>query len=236
MKDFTELVDNVDFQKNTQENPQNLIEDITPSEINEKPTIEPYMLESPNFVGYENIEDQEHMYNLCSFGIFNPSITSLVDLGCGRGDFGHYVKSTINSNINYIGVDVNPVMINTGNEKYKNKFTDPDSFKLINANYYDNLEIKGDWVVNLTNLTIPYGYHNGDSMEQFKDLLEISLQICEVGCVFMLLNDKQQFPGYFQYNIGSLTNYLDQIGVRYAVDYTDKIHIFKLVIFKQPFI
>lgn len=196
--------------------------------------ISDYMLTDPHFVGFESNEQQERIYRLASFGVINNTTTSVIDLGCGRGDFGSYIKKVINPDISYTGVDVNPLMERICFTKYAELSN--NNLKFIVDNYYNlNSDTKFDWVFNNINCTIPYGYHNGDKWQQLFDLIDISIEISKVGVVFLLLNDKTSYDGFYQYNTGELISYLDKKNFRYAVDYSDIYDVFKLIIFKQPF-
>ncbi len=203
-------------------------------EDNQSNKISEYMISDSNFVGYENQEQQESVYNLATFGIITPNVnTSITEFGCGRGDLCSFILKTINPNVKYTGVDVNQLMIDIGKTKY------PD-YNLITKNYHDidiNTEQNfiSDWVFNVINLTVPYGYYNGEPFQQFVETLEISLENCNHGVVFILLNNKSEFPGYIQYDTSELIQHIDKLNLRYAVDNTDFKDIFRLVIFKNPF-
>lgn len=197
--------------------------------LSENIDISPYMLTDSNFVGYESLDQQEHIYRLSAFGVLNNESKSVLDLGCGRGDFGSYIRKVINPNIEYTGVDVNKLMIDIGQTKYNDlTFIVEDYFNLNHQSEYE-------WVFNNINCTIPYGYHTGDKWEQLYDLINKSLTYCTVGCVFMLLNDKTTFDGFYQYNPGELISYINKLNLRYAVDNTDIHDLYKLVIFKHQF-
>lgn len=197
--------------------------------------ISPYMLSDSNFVGYESVEQQEQIYKMATYGVINPETKSVLDLGCGRGDLGSFINRIISPDVKYQGIDVNQLMIDIGQEKYP---TDVKS--LFQLNYYElkdtiNSDLTSDWVFNITNLTVPYGYHNGNQLEQFKDLLDISLTYCNIGTVFMLINTRSEFDGYYQYETSEIVKIIESLGLRYAIDNTDLKDIFKLVIFKQNF-
>lgn len=242
MKDISSLVPNVsnDFKQEIIEPtppPENIntITDI-PDEI----VISDYMVRDSNFVGYESIEQQEQIYRMSTYGILSPLLPgrSVLDLGAGRGDLGSFISRVIDPRMQYNGVDVNKLMIDIGNQKNSER----DTFQLNQLNYFDlkgNSEkypnLISDWVFNVTNLTIPYGYHNGDKMEQFNDLLDISLEYSIIGAVFMLINTRSEFDGYYQYNTADIINILESRNLKYAIDNTDLRDIFKLVIFKQNF-
>lgn len=214
---------------NTVLNTDNQLEQIA----GHKPEITNYMLDESNFVGYESKEQQEHVYRLASFGVITPVTKSVLDLGCGRGDFGSYIKRVINQDIKYTGIDVNPLMVQIGTAKHAELGENGLQFKI--ADYFNFTPTdEYEWVFNNINCTIPYGYHTGDKWAQLLDLIKKSIEYCTIGCVFILLNDKRSYDGFFQYNPGELINLLGD--VRYAIDNTDMQDVFKLVIFKQPFI
>lgn len=205
------------------------IADIEADDIPEQVIINDYMINDSNFTGYETTEIQESIYRLATFGLLARA-KSVLDLGCGRADLYSYISKTVNPDIVYYGVDVNKLMLDVARRKYPNA----PNLNLLEQNYFSNEELPVcDWVLNLTNLTVPYGYHDGDAMQQFIELLYISLEQCTQGTIFVLLNDRSSYPGYYQFKVADIVNKLEEMGLRYGIDNSDDMtDIFKLVILK----
>lgn len=203
------------------------------TEMLEEPgEIPEYMLEDPRWVGYPDKKLQEEIYRTAAFGLIGIGNESILDVGCGRGDFGHYLKSTINPDIEYIGIDANPHMINAGRQKY------PD-LSLSTRQFDINDEDNGatyDWVTHITDLTVDYGFIGQTNQYDYLDaIIRKSLSKAKIGTVFILLNDSNRTDEYLHWNIGSVAQMLLFMGVRFAIDNTDFPNMYKLIIFKNPF-
>lgn len=218
------------------------IQELEPEVRNEEQPIIPdqavitdYMLTNPNLVGYETPEQQESIYRMAAHG-FN--IASMADFGCGRGDFGSYVSKVINPNVKYIGIDTNKLMIDIGATKYSSTLPNLE-FKQFNC--FDlsaeepEADIMSEWVFNVLNLSIPYGNTSLGPKEQLDKLIDISLAHCTVGTVFILINTRSKFDGYYQYPQGGLIQVLESKNLRFSIDNSEIMDIYKLVIFKQTY-
>ena len=78
----------------------------------------------------------------------NKYFSKLVDLGCGTG---HLVGTLNDLNINSIGVDISPHMVNKANDYYKN-----NNFK--NADIMDNMLFEGSSINIITCLSLTIYY------------------------------------------------------------------------------
>lgn len=80
---------------------------------------ENYLQDSPELVGYVNINEQILTYN-SMLTFFNTS-QSILDVGCGRGDLFAFLKERYEDvflDSNYYGIDINEPLINAGKERY----------------------------------------------------------------------------------------------------------------------
>jgi SAM-dependent methyltransferase len=183
---------------------------------------------SPQFIGFTDVEEQELIYKLASYGINFSTCNSVIDLGCGIGDFYHYIKSVHNYTGKYIGVDINPLTIKVGNYKYS-----AENLDFRNLNYYNADLPSAEYVFCVNNLTIPYGHHSGTDLDQLNDLINIAYNIATVGCVFTFYNNSEIYENYIQFNIENVINILNKNNItKYAVDNTTDMIITKLIILK----
>lgn len=195
----------------------------------------PYMIEDPTFVGYPNLDLQNRIYYSSIFGAVSPNTKSILDVGCGRGDFGNFVKN-IYPDISYTGIDLNQLMIDAGKFKYSNQLN--DSFKLVVDNFdagtqYDD---KFDWVFHITNLTVDYANFNGrDRYEYLQSIIMNSLNICNEGVVFMLLNESNELDAHITHSFDAVARILYRLGYKFAFDNTDFSNVYKLIIFNNKF-
>ena len=84
-------------------------------EINES-FDEEYLEYSAEAVGYENREQQWDTYRVISNYIEEGD--SVLDFGCARGDFEKFYEQEYQSDIDYIGVDMNQQLIEAGRKVY----------------------------------------------------------------------------------------------------------------------
>lgn len=209
-----------------------------PSEVEPRPYQE-YMMDDPGYIGYPTLEMQEEVYRSVAFNILHgePKVTVL-DVGCGRGDFGSYLKKVIepqyNVSINYQGLDLNRLIVEIGKEKYK----DISDLNLLHLQFpfesIEHLDRKFDWVIHCLDLTLPYTTEQ-DQYEAFENALNGSLQLCNQGVIFMVLNEytTDSTDNYWKYNIGRLHALLQSKRIKFAIDQSDFQELTKIVVLNQ---
>ena len=122
-----------------------------------------YLREDPMVVGYKSLEEMEIVYDFVASN-FDATQESILDIGCGRGDFLTHVQTLYQSDVKYHGIDMNKVLIGVAKEMNPNaNFTATNLFKL-DGNYasdcanaqdvfdeqylaYDPVEVL-DWALN----------------------------------------------------------------------------------------
>lgn len=98
-----------------------------------------YILNSPNAVGYESTQQQLSLFMNLITG-YSPD-TTILDIGAGRGDLYKFITELYEvPNINYYGIEQNPLLCNAANDKYNLELS--NSIFSIDS----SLPIK-DWVV-----------------------------------------------------------------------------------------
>ncbi len=254
MKKFSELAVNnptpvISNENQTQVPSDNIVTDNTVSQpltnetSNQIQNSEPfpdYMLNDSNYVGYESQKLQYTIYRAAEFGTIVTGIESILDVGCGRGDFGDYILSRY-PNVKYTGIDISNLAIQVGEYKYGEKYSQ-FRYLLQNALFDNNLTVeqKFDYVYHINNLSIDYGLipdikSENVRYEYLKQLIIKSLDICNIGVVFTLYNDASESSGQLQFSLSPVSKILYDMNLKFAIDNTDIPDVYKLVILKNSF-
>jgi len=70
-----------------------------------------YMLHSPQVVGYNTTAEQHFLFQNLIIGL-DPTVYSILDIGCGRGDLYGFLKELWPDHIfAYTGLDMNPWLL-----------------------------------------------------------------------------------------------------------------------------
>ena len=107
-----------------------------------------YLQYSAEVVGFENRELQWNAYRMITS---YTDTESIIDFGCGRGDYVAFWKSEMNNDLlDYVGIDMNSPLINAGLEIY------PD-INLIQSDWFslDNTLVR-DWAINIGSSNLRY--------------------------------------------------------------------------------
>lgn len=220
----------------------------------EQPVVyQDYMLNDPEYVGYPSRQMQEDVYRTIAFNLTSQDAPiKVLDVGCGRGDFGHYLKSVTEKQFNgssyfeYTGIDLNPLVIKIGQEKYKDLGPELTSsgfapLRLRNTNFdelYANSSQQPEynWVVHCLDLSLPYtGQESENKYGYLQSIIIKSLDLATDGCVFLLINEAEGDPTdpYLKYNIGTVYELLQNLKLKFAIDQSDFHGLTKIVILKQ---
>ena len=106
-------------------------------------------------------------------GILDGS--SVLDIGCGFGDLFSFLKEQ-GINVNYLGIDINPSLIEIAREKYPNI-----KFKVLDIDN-EEIEEKYDWVVS----SGVFNYNMPNSESFIRNMLE-NMQL------YLYLSKKYQY-------------------------------------------
>jgi SAM-dependent methyltransferase len=199
-----------------------------------------YMVNDSNYVGYESQKFQYTLYRAAEFGTVMTGVETVLDVGCGRGDFGDYLLNRY-PNVKYTGIDMSDLAIRIGQYKYGETYSE---FRyLLQQALFDNNSIteqKFDYVFHINNLSIDYGVFpniqsENNRYEYLKQLIQKSLDICNIGVVFTLYNESTEFDGQLQFSLTPISKILYDMNLKFAIDNTDVPEVFKLVILKSSF-
>jgi len=193
-----------------------------------EPEISNYMLRDPQFVGYPSSEIQETIYEAVITDIKVGA--TILDVGCGRGDFGYY--ATMQPRL-YIGFDQNDLMIKIGNKKYPDLDISTHQLKEYSSNP-DNIKHQYNNIVSILALDVDYGGLSDPSkylIDHINQLLLLN------GDLYTIIIPNTNNDIQLQYNLGDLISYLntEQLnkGIKYAIDASFDVEIVKILIIKN---
>jgi len=193
-----------------------------------------YLREDPMVVGYRNLEEMEIVYDFVASN-FDATQESILDVGCGRGDFLTHIQTIYQSDIKYHGIDMNKVLIGVAKEMNPTAaFTATNLFKL-DGNY------ASDWVINIGGLSIMYEPVTGEfnQMDALNNTVAKMLELADTGIVISLLSANAQDAYDEQYLAYDPVEVLDwalneygQLGGNVRIDHSIADSLFTLTIYK----
>lgn len=130
----------------------------------------------------------------CHFALMNRLINwaepefSVLDVGCGHGDFYQYAK-TRNRNVKYSGIDITPLMVQTA----KKRFSQAD-IQLANLLSDDYNPPKSDYVVAIGTFAIKI---QGDQGEYLAKAVAKLFSLAKKGVAITLASDKLELAGVY---------------------------------------
>jgi len=187
---------------------------------------EGYLQYSSEVVGFENRELQWNAYRTITSFIDSESV---IDFGCGRGDYVAYWKSeTPDTELNYTGVDMNKPLITAGKEIY------PD-INLIESDWFNlDEDLMHDWAINVGSNNLRYDADTTKSdLEYTKNTIQAMFKHCTRGVVTMLASSYTATDdGLINYNPGEMLNWAKEEFGNVAVDHSLGDDVFILIIYK----
>jgi SAM-dependent methyltransferase len=197
---------------------------LTPNPIEADPE---YLQYSAEAVGFNNREMQWNLYRSITGHI--PEGESVLDFGCGRGDYKLFHASDYKFDIDYIGIDMNKNLIDAGNKAYDNQIDIRciDWFSLPK-------DLKQDWCINIGSCNLRY-----DTDIKTKDIdylyktLNVMYKHANNGVVILLASDAPGIEdGLINYNPGTILNWAQKEFKSVALDHSFSNDLFALVIYK----
>ncbi len=186
-----------------------------------------YLEDSAAIVGYATRQEQFKAYAESVLVI--PPESSILDFGCGRGDFFAWHQSVYQrENFDYLGVDANQVLIDTGLKIYTGvnlKCTDWNNLKE---------EDKKDWCINIRSNNLRYDAAVETSNEDYlKSTISKMYEMCNQGMIISLSSDKFDVENQLSYNAGEILKWALQEYDQVVVDHTTETNQFLIVIYKN---
>jgi SAM-dependent methyltransferase len=189
---------------------------------------EGYIMHSTEVVGYDNRERQFANYSIISDIVRDASI---LDFGCGRGDFKvfHAQHQGIElDQIDYTGIDINNVLIDAGKELYPG--IDLQAVDWMNT----PTDLKKEWSININSLNIRYDKDiSKTDWEYFKASVTSMYAQATSGIVAMLSSDTiGTEDGLINWNAGDIINWAQKEFGGAAIDHSFSDEMFTLIIYK----
>ena len=188
--------------------------------LEQEPEIPDYIINDPEVVGYPDEYMQDEIYqwvysSLHGFG-------SIKDVGCGRGDFGNYLKNqTWPNSFDYIGIDRTKLIIDAGMKKY------PELNLICN-----------DWmnIIDATDYTVCIGSLNhddgSDRYDRFWSVFDHSRQTTNKKIIFVFSTEPEE--GFVHYELNRILHGIPE-GYPFDIDCSRYKGICKLVFYCQKF-
>jgi len=157
-----------------------------------------YMLTDTRVVGYSSKEEQTLLFEMLAQIGIDPTLESVLDVGSGVGDFYGYLEGRLGTPIEYLGIDINPNMVNTAYQKYPN-------IKCIKKDLAD-MDGRFDFVISS-------GLFNLKLVDPMYDYLYKSIdkmyELSNIGTAFNMLSDNttERIDGLFYYTPTTVFDY-----------------------------
>ena len=209
------------------------------TDVVDDPSVEPdqdpsYLRTDPKVVGYDSVQQQEIVYDYI-LSNFNPVTDSILDFGCGRGDFLRHIENGYQTDVNYKGVDLSQPLISVANElSPSGNFTNSNWFDL-DGNY------AADWVVNIQSSTILYDDPGPDfdPVQGLRNTITKMLELADTGIVISLLSTLAPYSYDTEYLVYDPIETLDWalneyggLGGNVKLDHSMTDAVFTLTIYK----
>lgn len=185
-----------------------------------------FLLYSPEAIGYPDTSYQVMLYRSI---LMYTGTSSVLDYGCGRGDFKIFVTSETGRTIDYVGMDSNYPLIEAGKQVYG------DNVDIREMNWASPHDVVKDWCINIMALTLRYDLDMKKSNEELlDDTISIMLDHANIGIAIVLTSDHHDHQdGIIRYNPGELLNKYQKKYNACLVDHSMGDSAFTLVIYKS---
>ena len=186
-----------------------------------------YLEDSSSVVGYANREEQYAAYAEI-IGVI-PEQSSILDFGCGRGDFFAWHEMTYGQgNVDYLGVDANQALIDAGTELY-------DDVKLVCTDWNNLTESDNkDWCINIRSNNLRYDSQvEVTDFEYVTETISKMFDLCNVGMIISLSSDKFDVEGQITYSAADVSDWALSKYDYVAVDHTTDTNQFLIIIYKK---
>jgi len=198
------------------------IDELTPIDTDPE-----YLEYSAEAVGFGNRELQWNAYR--SIANYIPEGDSVLDFGCGRGDFKLFHESDFKFDIDYIGVDMNENLINAGKKVYE------DTVDIRLQDWFSiPKDLKQDWSINIGSCNLRYDADiKSSDIEYLQKTIHAMLQHANKGIAVLLTSDMPGIEdGLINHDPGLILNWAQKEFGNVALDHSFSNDVFILVIYK----
>lgn len=179
-----------------------------------------YLLNSPELVGYPDLEMQEQIYEWVkeSLPIHHYSIK---DFGCGRGDIYPILTRNLfddSVGVQYFGIESRKSLIESGLQKYP-------GIQLINNDFLD-VDLQTDYTICIGTLN---DKHTFGKWEYFNKTLNHALSNTNKAIIFVLSSSMDDLDNFYDYPLDELfANLPSYLPIK--LDYSKFQDIYKLTV------
>jgi len=186
-----------------------------------------YLEDSVGVVGYGTREEQYAAYAEIIGAI--PEKSSILDFGCGRGDFFAWHETTYGpGNVDYLGIDANQTLIDTGKKIYNDINLICDDWNNIKDDQ------KKDWCINIRSNNLRYDLQTEVSdFDYVTQTIDKMFDMCNNGLIISLSSDKFDVDNQISYSPGDIANWAFSKYDYVAVDHTTDTNQFLVIIYKN---
>ena len=187
-----------------------------------------YLEYSAEVVGYANREIQFDTYHTIVNYISIED--SVLDFGCGRGDFERFCQTEYNVKTDYLGIDMNKRLIDAGKKAYNNEV----NLQCIDWFSLDK-NIKRDWCINIGSNNLRYDADTVKTdLSYLHDTIDVMMKHANKGIAILLASENVNHDdGLINWNAGDLLNWSIKKYGNVALDHSMSNDIFVLVIYKK---
>lgn len=161
-----------------------------------------------NGVGWNNVEVAKRRYKLVA-GLIPEGCDSVIDVGCGLGNFVEYLPANIT---NYVGYDVFADYVDACTGKYPHYTFLQDDALAVNR--------QTECVVAIGVFTLMIGYEKAAYEDYFyKCILHLVINVASKRVIFTIFSDKAQniLPDHFHLNLGKFEDFCRKYGLAFSV-------------------
>jgi SAM-dependent methyltransferase len=187
-----------------------------------------YLEFSAEAVGYENRTHQWAVYHtICGYISAEDSV---LDFGCGRGDFERFYQTEYRGDIDYIGIEMNQQLVDASKSAYNDEIDIRcmDWFKLED-------DVKQDWSININSNNLRYDANATiDDRKYLEDTIETMIKHSNKGAIIMLASSLTKIDdGLINFNPGDILNWAQEQYGSCAIDHSNGSDVFTLIIYKN---
>jgi SAM-dependent methyltransferase len=189
-----------------------------------------YLEYSAEAVGFLNRQQQWDTYH--SIVNYMADGDSILDFGCGRGDFERFYRTEYNNNtdLDYVGIEMNKQLVDASKKAYNGE-VDVRCMDWFNTPE----ELEADWCINVGSNNLRY---DADTTKTDSDYLQSTIDKmyshANKGIIVLLTSDVSEIDdGCVNYNAGDLLNWAQKKYKNVALDHTVSEDLFTIIIYKN---